>query len=82
MLDRQEPARAAEAGLHLVDDHDDPCSSQIRRGRRAMNSCGATMKPPSPWTGSITITATVSAATWVISARSSAASASSALGPR
>ena len=30
-----------------------------------MNSCGATMKPPSPWTGSTTIAATVSAATWL-----------------
>ena len=40
------------------------------------------MKPPSPWTGSTTIAATVSAATCVTSARSSAASASAALMPR
>ena len=40
------------------------------------------MNPPSPCTGSITIAATVSAATCVTSVRSSAASASAADGPR
>jgi hypothetical protein len=48
----------------------------------ARNSGGATTNPPSPCTGSITIAATLSAATCVTSARSSAASASPALGPR
>ena len=46
-----------------------------------MNSGGATRKPPSPWTGSITIAATFSAATCVTSARSSGSSASR-VGPR
>ena len=40
------------------------------------------MKPPSPCTGSTTIAATVSAATCVESARSSASSASRAVIPR
>ena len=47
-----------------------------------MNSCGATMKPPSPCTGSTTIAATFSAATCVTKARSSAASAVAVSGPR
>ena len=40
------------------------------------------MNPPSPCTGSKTIAATSSAATSVVNARRSAASASSAVGPR
>ena len=47
-----------------------------------MNSSGATWEPPSPWTGSITIAATFSAATCVTRARSRAPSASAANGPR
>src|SRR5581483_8131872 len=58
-----------------------PCSSQIRR-RPAMNSVGATTKPPSPWTGSTTIAATDDGATCVANARSSAASACAAVTPR
>ena len=45
------------------------------------NSGGATTNPPSPSTGSITIAATFSGATCVMSARSSASSASSTSGP-
>ncbi len=58
-----------------------PCSSQIRRTPRT-NSGGAGTNPPSPCTGSITIAATLSAATCVTNARSSAASASRAVTPR
>ena len=58
-----------------------PCRSQIAR-TPATNSCGATMNPPSPCTGSSTIAATFSAATCVTNARSSAASAASLVMPR
>ena len=55
------PPGAAEAGLHLVGDEDDPLAvadlaHALRRTRAAR-----TMKPPSPCTGSRTIAATVSA---------------------
>ena len=46
------------------------------------NSGGATTNPPSPCTGSITIAATFSAATCVMSARSSARARSRVSGPR
>ena len=58
-----------------------PCSSQSCR-TPWRNSGGATTNPPSPSTGSITIAATFSGATWVTSERSSAASAVSTSGPR
>ena len=50
MLDREHLPGAPEPGLDLVDDHHDAVAVADARGRPATNSCGATMKPPSPWT--------------------------------
>ena len=58
-----------------------PCSLAISRTPWT-NSFGGTTKPPSPWTGSKMIAATSSAATRVLNARLSSASAVSASGPR
>ena len=54
----EEPPGAAEARLHLVGDEDDAVAVAEPAQRRATNSGGATMNPPSPCTGSKTIAAT------------------------
>ena len=81
VLEPEEAAGAAEAGLHLVDDQHDPVrvAEAADAGR---NSGGLPTKPPSPWTGSRTIAATDPAETCMTNARSSAASAVAAAGPR
>ena len=49
-------AGAADAGLHLVEDQQQPCSSQSWR-RPLRNRDGTARTPPSPWIGSIRIAA-------------------------
>ncbi len=72
VLAREQPAGAAEPGLHLVDDEQDAVlAAESREELHAFR--GATTKPPSPSTSSMTTQATFSAATCVLKNSSSAA---------
>ena len=52
MIAREPLARAAEAGLNLVgDEHHTVVGAPLRHGRQ--EAAAGTMKPPSPWIGSM-----------------------------
>ena len=56
-------AAAAEAGLHLVGDEEDVVvPAPLRQGREEAR--GGTMKPPSPWIGSMMTAAVFSSPIW------------------